>query len=59
MTIKQFKSYQSRCADIQVSPRLASLFVEKTLLMFAFRGRLGLKSLQEIFEYVESFKTEE
>lgn len=59
MTLSQFKSYQGRCADIQASPRLANLFVEKTLLMFAFHGRLGLKSLQEIFEYVESFKTEE
>jgi hypothetical protein len=59
MTLKQFKSYQSRCADIQSSPRLAKIFVEKTLLMFAFRGRLGIKDLQEIFEYVESLKTDE
>ena len=56
MTLKQFQSYQSRCADIQASPRLAKLFVEKTLLMFAFRGRLGVKDLQEIFDYVESYK---
>lgn len=59
MTLKQFNFYQCRCADIQASPRLANLFVEKSLLMFALRGRLGVKDLQEIFEYVESFKTEE
>ena len=56
MTLKQFKNYQSRCADIQASPRLANLFVEKTLLTFALRGRLGAKDLQEIFDYVESLK---
>ena len=59
MTLKQFKNYQRRCADIQASPRLANLFVERTLLMFALRGRLGVKDFQEIFEYVESLKTDE